>query len=443
MASTTHTPPPHSEALEKAALCCMVLSERAAFRALNECGLTREHFYQERHKQLFRALRECYDAGEYVGCIDLVLLYDRLERTGVAQEIGGANYVQELFDNLPTAAAVDVYVRKLDELMHARRLVSALVQAEDLARSGDAEEARAIVAKAAVGAPVRDALKSAALQVQDLADQLVSEANGGTIGPSTGFKRLDRYIGGFVPGRTYVLAGLTSVGKTALALQFVLEVAKQGTHVYVWSKEMHHQDCRRRLAAVIAGLPLPPGALAKFNDEQTERFDGAMKMLAQLPIDIDDRPTSLAQMEQHARALRGRVGLFVVDHARLVRVTDARSEYEAVSRVSAACKQVFAVECEAACLLLSQFNREAAREKDRTGKSHQLRGSGALEEDANVVLTLTRKAYMRQSERSNEAELRIPKNRDGACGIVPLEWDARLARYVEPGEDRVQGEEGE
>lgn len=438
MPSTTHHAPPHSDRLERGALCCLILSERATFRALNEHSLTAQHFYGEENRRLFGAIRECYDEGEYRGCIDLVVLDDRLARKG--WDIVSRNYVQEVIDCLPSSAAVDVYVSKLDELLRQRREVAAYELATDLARSGDTDEARAVVAKAASAAPGRDALMSAALQTQDLADQMVAEANGGSIGVSTGFKRLDRAIDGFVPGRAYVLGGLTSVGKTAIVLQFAIEVAKQGTPVYLWSKEMHHRDCRRRMAAVIAGIPLPPGVLAKFTDEQNERYDGAMKMLGQLPIDIDDRPTTLPQMEAHARALRGKVGLFIVDHARLVTVPDARTEYDAISRVSKACKTTFAVECEAACLLLSQFSREAAR--DRDPKPHQLRGSGTLEEDANVGMTLKRKAYMKRSEKSAEATLEVWKNRDGMCGLVPLEWDKRLARYLEPDEDRVQeGEE--
>lgn len=437
MARTLEFPaPPNSERLERSALCCLMLSERACFAALNDHGLTREHFYADRHRLLFREIRAAYDEGCYEGgMLDLVLLYDRLERAGRANEVGGLDYLHELYEFLPTTAAVGVYVRRLAELMDQRRLVEATERANDLARSGDAEGARAVIAKASEGAPVRDVLKGPEVQVDALVEQLVSETAGGSVGPSTGFARLDRIIGGFVRGRSYVLGGLTSVGKTALVLQFALEAGKQGAGVYVFSKEMPHADCRRRMAAVMAGIPLPPKALAGLNDEQNERLDGALKMLRQLPIDIDDRPADLAQMERVARARRGSVALFVIDHAQIVSVPGVRTEYEAISAVSRAAKQTFALECEAACLLLSQFSREAARDKDP--KPHQLRGSGALEQDTNVGMTLTRKAYM-TSERTPEASLRVWKNRDGRCGTVPLEWDKRLARYLEPDEERVQ-----
>ncbi len=432
------------ERIERAALCSMLLSERAAFTAFSDLGVSGRLFGLTRHQHVLRALRQCYEEGQYAKSLCPLLLEARLKDLKLLDEVGGFDYLQDLYWEIPTAANLGNYVRRLEQFRDVRTVRMALEEAKDWLKDGDLDRARHALAKATAIPRGRELLKSASLQVEDLVAQLLKETKGAGIGPSTGFPRLDRIIGGFVPGRAYVLAGLTSVGKTALALQFVIEVAKQGRRVYVWSKEMHHQDCRRRMAAVMAGVPLPPGALKTLTEKQQDLVDGALKMLADLPIDIDDRPTNLTQMVAQAQALRGEVGLFVVDHARLVNVPDARNEYEAITAVSAAAKQRFAVECEAACLLLSQFNREAARDKDP--KVHQLRGAGALEEDANAIMILTRKAYLSRSEKSPEATLAVPKNRDGKCGTVPLEWDKRLARYVEPMDAETRyadGEDGE
>jgi replicative DNA helicase len=428
--------PDQNDRIELGALCCL-FNERGMYTALSDCGLTREHFYRERHKIVFTAQREAYEHGLYAdGMLDAYAFSRELERRGLLVEVGEDYLLERVFEHIPTWRTIATYARQLDELLDVRKLKAAIAEAKEAARWSQVDEVRAILAKAAATPRGRETLKSAGLQVEDLVQQLIEETKGNPPGFESGFPRLDRIIGGFVPGRSYVLGGLTSVGKTAFALQCAVEVAKR-KRVYVWSKEMHHGDCRRRLAALLAGVPLPTGALGRLNEIQQERVDGALKMLAELPIDIDDRPSTLPQMIAQARALRGDVGLFVVDHALLVSVPEARNEYAAVTEVSRVCKAHFAMECEAACLLLSQFSREAAREGNP--KPHQLRGSGALEQDCDVGMTLTRKAYMKRDARDPEAELRVWKNRHGKTGSVPLEWDRKLARYVEP----VCVEEGE
>lgn len=431
------------ERLEQAALGAILTSERAAFKAFGDLGVTDDLFGGYRQKVVVRAARELYDAGAYTaGLLDMLVLEAHLRAKKQLGELGPDEYLVDLYSGIPSPAAIEAYIKALERYQDMRHVRDALDEAKASLRDGNVDRARATLSRVSAKPRARELLKSAALQCEDLVKQLIAETKPGGGVTGTGFAMLDSKIDGFIPGRLYVLAGLTSMGKTTLALQFALEVAKQGQRVHVWSKEMNDQDCRRRLASLLAGMPLPRGVLLNLTPKQEERLDGALKMLKELPIDIDDRATTLPQMVDFARARRGEIGLYIVDHSTIVKVPDARGEYEAVTAVSNACKHDIAVDCESACLLLSQFNRDAAKEK--SGKAHQLRGSGAVEQDANVVMAVARDSYMsREKASSSEASITIWKNRDtGKCGMVPLEWDRRLARYVEVAAE-YNGEENE
>lgn len=421
----------HSPGVECGVLACMMLHPSGCYEALRH-GVKRDWFYSPRNGLIFTAVRELFEEGADHG--DLVLLEQRCGEISPGDPTVW-NYASEVFRSVPTRHALGQYLPVLEQL-HLRRVKrERATYAAELYRLGDVEEADAVLAQAMHAGQDRTVLPTRDMAIDELETDLRAERAGKATGITTGFNALDYLTGGWIKAALYLLAGLPSMGKTAIALQLITAAALAGASVHYWSLEMQRTQMLRRMAASIAGVPLKARLVRSLDEDQRERVEGALKILRGLEVTIDDRTRTLPAMIQQARALRG-VTLFVIDHARLVEVPDARTEYQQVTAVSGAAKRVFAGELEASCLVLSQFNREAARELAAGkggGASHQLRGSGALEEDADFGMTVRRESYQGRSE-SIKGCIEVWKNRiSGDCGTVKLAWDAAVGRFYEPG----------
>lgn len=419
--------PDNDPVVERAVLASMILRPAACYQVLRY-PVTSKHFVSPRHQTVYAAVRELYEQG--ADTLDLVVLEHRLSEAGAVPGQITWGWLQELFDHIPSSHQVASHIAALDALYVRRCKAELAGRAADLYRSGDLEEGDALLAKAGEGDDRRQVIPSHDQQVDELEEELDRDRKGREPGVTMGFRGLDSRTGGFQKGASYVLAGLPSMGKTALGLQMVTAVALAGEEVHYFSREMHRTKLLRRMAAAISGIPIKAAHhVRQLDPEQREKLEGALKMLRGMPLTIDDRTATLPAMMQLARGKRGKVALYVIDHVALVEVPKAKSEYEAITAVSRAGKRFFGTECEAACLLLSQFNRAGAKEGPRASN---MRGSGALEEDPDVIMFVDRKAYMSDSD-SPDASVRIVKNRlTGACGGVKLIFDDQLGVFVEP-----------
>lgn len=427
------TRPLYSQGIERAVVGSMMI-DPAAINTVLAAGVTRRHFRGIAEQAVFNAV---VDLADTLAPVDTVSVARALEESGRLDDVGGYSGLMDLFSVIPTTINIGHYVKVLDELYQRRRRIEDAEAGLHLLQDGDDDEAARKLQAAAVSIEADKLLRPMEMQLLDFDAAFKAEEEGGRIGATTGFDQLDEMLGGFVAGRSYAIAGRTSEGKTAIAMQMALSCAQGLDPVHVFSREMPHVDLDRRLVSVLSHVSLPPGAARRLTPQQRERVAHARQMRAGVPIQIDDRALTLDQTVAEARRLKGRVKLFIIDHARLVTVPGARGEYEAVTAVSAACAAI-ALECEAAVLLVCQINREGVR--DGTPKLQHIQSTGAIAQDASAVMIIVRNDYGKVGSRDNGAVLRVLKNRNGALGGIALEWQPRLVRFV-PTDGEVRDDE--
>lgn len=417
----------HDRLIERAVVGSMMI-DPAAINEVLAAGVTRKRFHYVVEQAVFDAIVELADT---LAPVDTVSVAHQLERAGRLAEIGGYSSLMDLFEVIPTTANIRHYVARLEEMYQRRRRLEDAEEAVKLLGDGLDDEASVKLQDAAVAVGSSNLLRPTSMQLLDFDEAFRAEADGERMGCDTGFDELNHMLGGFVPGRSYAVAGRTSEGKTALAMQMAAAAAAGLDAVHVFSREMTHVDLDRRLISMLARVPLHPGAARTLTPKQRQDVAEARRAREGLPIQVDARPLTLPQTIAEARRLKGRVKLFVVDHARLVPVPGARTEYDAVTAVSAACAQI-ATECNAAVLLVCQINREGVR--DGSPKLHHIQSTGAIAQDASAVLIIVRNAYGKIGVQDNGAQLRVLKNRNGAIGGIALEWQPKIVRFVPTGE---------
>lgn len=445
------------EQLERAVLGALLLDSRAAWPDVAS-RITERDFASVDHRLIFRVIAAAAAAGEW---LDAVTAADALERlpmpalrgdaAGIlVKTAGGLAYLIELAREVPGVANAGTYAARLRDRSlrrglavtlrgHLERLESGEAQLEDLV--GDiAADATEVAAGLAPGGDrgLGDAVCDALL---DFEDRVERRKAGGIVGISTGLPRLDRLLGGFQCGALYVLAGLTSTGKTAAGLAFAVAAARTGVPVGLVSREMTATELASRLCSNVHGVPLrglfggDPEALRALSERNI-----AAPMQA-LPIRIDDCSSRLEEVAARIRTWTRKHGvrLVVIDYLQLVTATAETRTLE-VAAISRRLKAL-AMQERIAVVALSQFNRQAAAAGQLGDRPelHHLRDSGSVEQDADAVLVLWRSKAQRDADavdKSRELVLTLLKNRQGPIGDVysertPLVFDVALQRFHE------------
>jgi replicative DNA helicase len=399
----------------------MLLDRDAAAEAFDALGPDPEVFHEEGHQAVYAAMLDLRREGHG---IDVNTVIGELRRTGRLDTVGGVSALADLTGR-GTLGLLDSYTGQLLDAATRRALI---LRANRLAAEAEkgGTDARELVADMARDLEALAARHStgAAVRVGDDLDPLLARfesvrVGGGIIGLPTGFNDLDRITGGFRPGSVTILAARPSVGKTAFALNLAANVAEAGAPVAFFSLEMSALDLRERLALSLGGFDLrglhglDPGALAK-------RIGGAIERLAALPLFIDDRaaitPLDLRAAMRAAVRKHG-VRFVVIDYLQLMRPESRRhngTRNDEVTELSG-CVRAAAKEFGLPVLVLSQLSRLGDCDEPRL--SH-LRESGSIEQDADVVILLSK-------ERADGTVIRahVAKNRTGQTGVCSLVFD--------------------
>ncbi len=443
--------PPQSLEAEQALLGAVLLDNAALARVL-ETRLSDEDFYRQAHGLIFASMRDLFDRGEPV---DLVTLNESLKKSGALEKAGGPAYVAELADSVATAANVEHYARIVQERSQLRRLLTTASQISDqcYATTADVQEvldrAESSVFAIREGRdvqtlqPVNSLLKSTIGHIESLMTR-----SGGVTGVTTGFKDLDDLTGGLQPSDLIILAGRPSMGKTAFALNLALHAAipeerdvKEGKAwaVAFFSLEMSTDQVLLRLLCSLGGLDLKDVRTGRVRDQDFIHLTMAASKLGDASIYIDDTP-AMAVLELRAKARRlksllanqGReLGLIIVDYLQLMRGTghtDGREQE--ISEISRSLKAL-AKELHVPVLALSQLNRRVEDRPDKRPMLADLRESGAIEQDADVIAFVYREeVYKRDNpEIKGQAELIVGKQRNGPIGNVKLSFLHHCARF--------------
>ncbi len=400
-----------------------------------------QDFYDERHKHIYDAMWNLY---EHHRPVDILTVRDQLKRKKLTEKAGGAAYLSELASYVPTAAHAKEYAKIINEAAVRRRLIAAAASITETAYNEDSETLEILgEAERELFEVSEQNVKNDLISISDLLsdtfDRLeeLHENKGSIAGYKTGFPDLDRVTAGFHKSDLIILAARPAMGKTALALNFASNVARiNNKAVLIFSLEMGRQQLINRMLADASGIESFKLETGNFSGEDFTQISEAMGELSDLPIFIDDTP-GLTVMEMRTKARRAahdhELGMIVVDYLQLMSGSSKRSMDNRVQEISEISRglKLIARELNVPVIALSQLSRTVESRSPQIPMLSDLRESGSIEQDADIVMFIYREDYYNpDTERQNITDLIIAKHRRGATGSVELFFDKARVRFM-------------
>ncbi|NVL91136.1 MAG: replicative DNA helicase [Desulfobacterales bacterium] len=402
--------------------------------------ISEKDFYREVHRKIFTAMVDLFERNEPT---DLITLTNALKEQGQLESVGGASYLSELVDTVPMATNVVHYAKIIREKATLRSLIerAASITSRCFEDRGDVEDILDFAERSIFDISedkIRPAFHSLADIITD-AYKAVEDACENKVlvtGVPTGYRRLDEKTSGFQPGDLVVIAGRPSMGKTALALNIAQNASAQaGLPSAVFSLEMSKEQLSLRMLSAEARIDSSRMRGGFLDESDLARINRAAGALYDLPIYIDDSP-AISVLEIRAKARRMRMekglGLIIVDYLQLMRgrASAERRELE-ISEISRSLKAL-AKELSIPVVALSQLNRKVEERSNRRPVLSDLRESGAIEQDADVIIFIYRdEVYNKEEDNPNKgiAEINVAKQRNGPTGTVRLAFLDYCTRF--------------
>ena len=423
--------PPQNIEAEQSVLGALMLDKNAIIKVADI--LKPGDFYRGIHNTIYQAMLDLYQKGEP---IDLLSLTNRLEEKKKLEEIGGTSYLTELVNLVPTTANLVHYAKIVQRKKVLRELIEAAYHISQLGYQ-DSEDTENILDQAEQRIftlsqrsisqeflPVKSTLEEAFERLERL-----HRGEGTLRGVATGFTDLDNYLAGLQRSDLVVLASRPSLGKTALAMDIARHIGvKEKIPVGIFSLEMSKHDLVDRFLAAEAGADLWRLRTGRLSfegfDNDFTRIQQALGLLSEAPIFIDDAPSpTVLQMRTMARRLQSdqNLGLLIIDYLQLIQPLNPREgEVQQLTEISRSLKGL-SRELDLPVLAISQFSRAPEARPDQMPRLSDLRGSGSIEQDADVVLFIYREDRVKKnSERPNIADIIIAKHRNGPIGKIEL-----------------------
>ncbi len=428
--------PPHDFEVEQAILGAVLIDNEAMGQVVD--FLAPDDFYRESHQAIFRAMRALYERREPT---DLITLTAELKRSGELDLVGGLSYLSQLADSIPTAAHLLSYGRIVKDRAVLRRLIStatgiigsAYERIEDVDNLVDRAEQAIFEIREKRNRPGFSALGDIVKDNFKVLEELY-EKKQVTTGVSTGYTELDHLTCGLQAGDLIIIAGRPSMGKTAFALNIAENVAIGANKgVAVFSLEMSKEQLSQRLLCSQARVDNSQLRRGQVNAEDWLRITHAAGYLSEAPLYIDDTP-AISPLELRARLRRLSreipLALVVVDYLQLMRgVNRLDNREQEISEISRSLKAI-AKEMKVPVLALSQLNRSVESRTNRRPQMSDLRESGAIEQDADVIAFIYRdEVYNPDSPEKGVAEIIISKQRNGPTGLARLAFFSMYTRF--------------
>ncbi len=430
--------PPQDVEMERALLGALLLNQNAMYEVADLVSI--DSFYAGKHRTVFDAMLGLYAKGEP---IDVVTLSGKLKERKQLSEIGGSAFLSELTSAAASPGSARHYAQSVQTKYVLRSLIDAAAKIGELGFEEDREieevldEAQAAIFSVSQAPMLRNftSIKEELAEAWERLEHLQKHESA-LRGIPTGFAQLDNLLAGLQKSDLILLAARPSMGKTALALDIARQTAtKYGTSVGIFSLEMSSQQLVDRMLAAQAGVNAWRLRTGKIKTEdEFERLQQGMGVLSEAPIYIDDKPSStVLGMRSIARRLKmeKKLGLIIIDYLQLITPTHARggdSMVQQVTEISRALKAM-ARELDVPVLALSQLSRAIETRRGRPRLS-DLRDSGSLEQDADVVMFIHREDKMNDtSDRPGIAEILVEKHRNGPTGKVELHFDEEKTTF--------------
>ncbi len=434
--------PPHSIEAEQSTLGGLLLDNHA----WDKIGdlLREEDFYRADHRLIWKHIARLIERGKPA---DVITVFESLDADKRAEEAGGLAYLNALAQNTPSAANIRGYAQIVRDRSILRRLLGSTDEIAESVYNRRGREVREILdsAESAVFKIAEDGargkqgfieMSSLVVQVRDRVQELHELNSPDVTGLATGFTDLDQKTSGLQPGDLIIVAGRPSMGKTAFSLNIAENVALEGGIVGVFSMEMGGTQLAMRMLGSIGRIDLHKLRTGKLNDTEFSKFATALERLQEVKLHVDETPALMA-LELRARARRlhrlyGKLDLIVIDYLQLMSGSSgAASENRAteISEISRSLKAL-AKELQVPVIALSQLNRSLESRTDKRPMMSDLRESGAIEQDADVILFIYRdEVYNPDSQDKGTAEIIIGKQRNGPIGRVQLAFLGEYTKF--------------
>ena len=431
------TPPQDMEA-EQCVLGAMLMSKDAIADVVEV--LRGVDFYRPAHEQVYGAIIELYGRGEPA---DAVTVSDELGKRGELQRIGGAPYLHTLLASVPIAANAGWYADIVREKAILRRLVDASVRIRQMSYAGEGDvdvivdRAQAEVYSVTERRSAEDYKPLSDLMQPTLDEMEAIESRGaGLSGVPTGFADLDELTNGLHPGQMIIVAARPGCGKSTLALDLARSASiRNGLTSVIFSLEMSQIEITMRLLSAEASIPLSHIRGGRMSEQDWQRVSTKMGQVSEAPMHIDDSP-NLTMMEIRAKARRLKqrhdLRLVVIDYIQLM--TSGKKVESRQLEVSEFSRQLklLAKELDVPVVALSQLNRGPEQRTDKKPLLSDLRESGSLEQDADMVILLNRPdLYDKESERAGEADFDVAKHRNGPTKSLTVAFQGHYSRFTD------------
>lgn len=431
--------PPHDEAAEQAVLGSMLLSKDCIADVVRV--MAREDFYRHDHQVIFDAALKLFASG---GAVDGITVAAALTDSGDLHRVGGVPYLHTLMEKVPTVASATYYARIVNDRAAQRRLIEVGTRITQLgygATDGRTMGEIVSLAQQAVYDMTIDHQVGDFDVLADLLTPTIDEiASAGTraqAGVTTGFIDLDRLLNGLHPGQLIIVAGRPGLGKSTVgAGDFVRACSIRAGHASaVFSLEMSKVEMVTRLLSAEARVPLHQLRSGQLHEDEWDRITRRIKEISEAPIFFDDTP-SMTIMDIHAKARRLKqqhdLRLIVVDYLQLMSSPSrTQSRQQEVSDLSRGLK-LLSKEIGCPVVAVSQLNRGPEQRTDKRPLMSDLRESGSLEQDADVIILLHRDDYYDpESPRAGEADFIVAKHRNGPTDTITVAAQLHLSRFVD------------
>ncbi|MDP5241357.1 replicative DNA helicase [Uliginosibacterium sp. 31-16] len=435
--------PPHSVEAEQSLLGGVLLDNSAWDRIADL--VSEVDFYRDEHRRIFHHIAKLIEQGKPA---DVVTVFESLDKSGDAQHVGGLAYIGEIANNTPSAANIRRYAEIVRERAILRKLVTVGDEIAAKALTPSGRDASLILDEAEANilnirdegsrhnsgfVPIQPVLGQVVDRIQELYDR---DNPAAVTGVPTGLADLDKITSGLQATDMIIVAGRPGMGKTSFALNIAESVALEAQlPVAVFSMEMPATQLVMRFISSVGRLDQHRLRTGKLNDDEWQRLSYSLGRLHEAPIFIDETP-GLNPIDLRARARRlhrqcgGKLGLIVIDYLQLMtshKETDNRAAE--LSEISRSVKSL-AKELHVPIMALSQLNRSLEQRTDKRPMASDLRESGALEQDADIIMFVYRdEIYHPDTEDKGKAELIIAKHRNGPTGMVPLTFIGEYTRF--------------
>ena len=428
--------PPHNVEAEESVLGAVMLSAEAASVALEQ--LRPGDFYRPAHQSVFEGITALFDGNQ---AIDAITVSDWLRRNDELEKVGGIAFLNHLMDAVPATSNVGYYVEIVDETASRRRLMKAGATVTQIAMQSER--------------PIDEALDSAEAAVFAVADRRVGEGlsllgpllnetlekieeigtrGGDVTGVPTGFRDLDKKLAGLHPANLVVVAARPSMGKSALALNIAQNVAEKGQPVAFFTLEMSREEVVQRLLSSMASVDSNKLRTGQLGPEMWQKLARESSKLYEMPFYVDDSPDlTVTAIRAKCRRLKRKsdLGLVVVDYLQLMQgPVRSDNRQQEIAEISRSLKNL-ARELHVPVIAVSQLNRQLEQRENKRPRLGDLRESGAIEQDADIVMFIYRDEYYNadSAETRGVAEVSIAKHRAGATGTVMMTFAAEFTRF--------------